>query len=702
MESTSSSSPEIFPLVLGGLLLVCNIAFTTFTLWVVFRKRAENHEQAQDAARKEEDAANGTGEDGKGKDERFGGMGSKRSSWVFGRIASNRASSADTFAPKLNNIQEDDAAEEVMIKEEEAIMSWKELSCSYPSKRSGEPNITTLSNVSGHIRYQELVAIMGGSGGGKSTFMDILSGRKTLGNLSGEMSVLGTEMSPSSMDCKNILRNVAAYVPQNEQFFPNQTPEEAVEFAANLKMGRDERGDHVRKSRVREMLDLVGIPVKARTRSIGGTLAGGVVLRGLSGGERKRLALACAFAMKPKLIFLDEITSGLDSENAVVVIDLVKKLCVNMNVAAVVVIHQPSYEVFSHFDRLVMLCKGKCVFSDKLDCIPSFYDEIGRAFPEKYLLPADLLKAASEWKPDPQRVQPNELIKSCGKSALEDIKGRKKPTLGLQFRTVLVRHVMNHYIRNVTNLFARVLIYGLSAVLLGLVFWKIGESPDGQDLQLFQAEAAFGAGLFLTQTLFLLPFAQISTFFFDKNLFASESSIGLYPAWIYSLTQVVLETWVMSLCALLQSAIAIPMMSLWNMSISKSASFITMFSVFCVGGAVGNSIVLLTSILSFSQDFAFLLGSANVIVFLAMSGGFVPYPYMESWIVWLQWISPIKYSFQAFTWSLLSGTSTAELMDQLELNTPPNVSLNLVILVGIFCLCSACSVVALSRQKEVR
>ena len=51
----------------------------------------------------------------------------------------------------------------------------------------------------------------------------------------------------------------------------------------------------------------------------------------------------------------------------------------------------------------------------------------------------------------------------------------------------------------------------------------------------------------------------------------------------------------------------------------------TMFSVFCVGGVVGNSIVLLTSIPSFSQDFEFLLGSANVIVFLAMSGGFVPW-----------------------------------------------------------------------------
>ena len=322
----SSSSPEIFPLVLGGILLICCVSFTAFTLWVVLRKRIENQRQEK----KENVALIKDGKD-------------TRNSWVFGRISSTRASSTADFASVFDKIEEGSATDE------EAIMSWKDLSCSYPSKRSGEADITTLSNVTGHIKYKELVAIMGGSGGGKSTLMDILSGRKTIGTIKGEMSVLGTEISPSA-DCKNILRDVAAYVPQNEQFFPNQTPEEAVEFAANLKLGRDERGDHVRKSRVREMLDLVGIPVKARTRPIGGTLAGGVVLRGLSGGERKRLALACAFAMKPKLIFLDEITSGeldsallcsasrsihslknnttirdtsgLDSENAVVVIDL--------------------------------------------------------------------------------------------------------------------------------------------------------------------------------------------------------------------------------------------------------------------------------------------------------------------------------------------------------------------------------------------
>ena len=84
-------------------------------------------------------------------------------------------------------------------------------------------------------------------------------------------------MPPTS----NALRDIAAYVPQHEQFFPNQTPEEAVEFVANLKLGEDKR-EGVRKQRISQILDLVGIPQRARNRAIGGTLAGGVVLRGLS------------------------------------------------------------------------------------------------------------------------------------------------------------------------------------------------------------------------------------------------------------------------------------------------------------------------------------------------------------------------------------------------------------------------------------
>lgn len=154
--------------------------------------------------------------------------------------------------------------------------------------------------------------------------------------------------------------------------------------------------------------------------------------------------------------------------------------------------------------------------------------------------------------------------------------------------------MMNHYARNVTNLLARVLIYSLSAVVLGAVFWRIAETDGSQEMSSEQAKATFGAAIFTIQVFFLLPFSSISSFFFDKRLFAAESSIGLYPAWIYSLCQVILETWVMSTCALTSTVITVPMMGLWNPSLPKSASFITMFAVFGSAGIVGNSLVLVS------------------------------------------------------------------------------------------------------------
>lgn len=85
-----------------------------------------------------------------------------------------------------------------------------------------------------------------------------------------------------------------------------------------------------------------------------------------------------------------------------------------------------------------------------------------------------------------------------------------------------------------------------------------------------------------------------------------------------------MEAWVIALGALAQVTIAVPMISLWNPSVSKSASFVTTFAVFCVGGMVGNAIVMFTSIISFSQDLAFLVGSGNVVFALALCGGEKP------------------------------------------------------------------------------
>ena len=149
-------------------------------------------------------------------------------------------------------------------------------------------------------------------------------------------------------------------------------------------------------------------------------------------------------------------------------------------------------------------------------------------------------------------------------------------------------------------------------------------------------------------------------------------------------------------------------------------------------------ILQLTSILVWSQNLAFLVASANMVVFLALSGGFVPFPYIEDWFVWLQWqvnhlvpyisdkdhciiiclshmdfvfvfsftkkyrISPIKCTFQGIVWALLSNTPTEALLESMELDTPPNVTYNIIINIGFIVIIAGYSVFALSRQRGVR
>lgn len=122
--------------------------------------------------------------------------------------------------------------------------------------------------------------------------------------MTGQFDILGKTLHHMSQ-IRKVLQDIAAFIPQEVSFFPMQTPEEAVLFVATLKNGKSATC----LEQVQKILHTVGLEDPSLySRPIGGVLAGGLKIQGLSFGERKRLALACALAMEPKVMMLDEIT----------------------------------------------------------------------------------------------------------------------------------------------------------------------------------------------------------------------------------------------------------------------------------------------------------------------------------------------------------------------------------------------------------
>ena len=114
------------------------------------------------------------------------------------------------------------------------------------------------------------------------------------------------------------------------------------------------------------------------------------------------------------------------------------------------------------------------------------------------------------------------------------------------------------------------------------------------------------------------------------------------------------------------------------------------------------TLLQLTSFIAFSQDPAFLVGSGKITLSLALSGGFVPFPYIKDWIARLQWISPVKYSFQASAWSLLGQTPSKNILEMLVFNAPSSVGSKHWSFFVFIVLLAVGLVIALLRQKEVR
>jgi ABC-type multidrug transport system ATPase subunit/ABC-type multidrug transport system permease subunit len=267
-------------------------------------------------------------------------------------------------------------------------LSWYDVRAQAPSKQSairqkingclgkevlGPKDL--LKGVSGIVKSGEMCAIMGASGAGKTTLLNILTHRR-----SGKLKI-STDVRINGRKMKRDISGISAFVQQEELFIGSLTVREHLRFHAMLRLGREFTKDE-RDNRVDEVIHFLNL-TKAENTTIGIT---GIV-KGLSGGEKRRLTFATEILSDPPLLFCDEPTSGLDSSMAFSLVQAMRKLA-DQGKTIVCTIHQPSSEIFFLFDKLYLLAEGRLGYFGSLEKAPAFFRQFNMEIPRNYN-PAD-------------------------------------------------------------------------------------------------------------------------------------------------------------------------------------------------------------------------------------------------------------------------------------------------------------------------
>jgi len=241
----------------------------------------------------------------------------------------------------------------------------------------------------------ETVAIMGPSGAGKTTLLELLAFQGSTGIRTGNVTLNGEVMT------RRMFQKHCAYVPQRDSGWWCLTCRETLEYTASLMLS----GTHQEVTeRVDKMLCDMGLESCQETR------VGNEFVKGLSGGQRRRLSLAVVLLGQPLVLFLDEITSGLDAASAAGIMTFLSELVKSQQIAAISTIHQPSAKVFKSIDKLVLLSAGRVAYSGLTSEVIPYFESRGRSMPAQEN-PADfVLEQINKDFVDPAGV--NELLES--------------------------------------------------------------------------------------------------------------------------------------------------------------------------------------------------------------------------------------------------------------------------------------------------
>ena len=556
-------------------------------------------------------------------------------------------------------------------------LSWEDVRYTVQTKVDKQPvTKTILGGVSGELLPGKLLAIMGPSGSGKTSMLNALAGRVPLSNpqdaLSGSITVNGKRQANMHL--------CSAYVMQDDNLFGYSTVNETLMFAAALRLPST-MSLAQKQAHVDAVIGKLGL-TPARD-----VIIGNAKVRGVSGGERKRVTIGVELLHDPPLVFLDEPTSGLDSFQAQSVMQTLRHLA-SAGHTVVCSIHQPRSSIYAMVDSLMLLAGGRCVYygASGVPC-HEYFATLGHAVPQDFN-PADhLLDVISvDYRTKEQEAVTKERVDHIVRGWEQDGGARQALMLeegakalsvadvttasttpqeqteayaaahgggGAGFFTafpLLLARTWRELTRNKFELALQIGMNLFFSALFGVIYLRMPRSQksimDRTGLLFFQAmNGAFGSAI---NTSTAIP-TQL-------QVVQRERTAGMYGILPFYLATFVALIPLDTLPVLFNAAAIY-----WVANLRGGMDHFFIYAgLLCLEYFVGISLGMLISALIKNVEMAPRVAPAFVILFLMFSGFFLNDESVPVYMAWLKHISFIRYTFQGLCVNEFKGAEFAE------------------------------------------
>ncbi|KAG0158229.1 hypothetical protein PDIDSM_5742 [Penicillium digitatum] len=532
---------------------------------------------------------------------------------------------------------------------------------------TGKTSIRTiLDDFTGCVRPGEMLLVLGRPGSGCSTFLKVLGNQRAgYESIEGDVRYGGTDSKKMAKQ----YRSEVLYNPEDDLHYATLTVRDTLLFALKSRTpGKASRIPGESRKEYQETF-LSAIAKLFWIEHALGTRVGNELIRGVSGGEKKRTSIAEAMVTKASTQCWDNSTKGLDASTALEYVQSLRSLTNTANVSTVVALYQASENLFDLFDKVILIDDGRCSFFGPSQDAKTYFEGLGFECPPRWTTP-DFLTSVSD--PHARRVKEGwddriprnaaefqaayrnsdtyqgnladiESFESEIEAQRQEREAARSTTKRKNFTISFYKQVMILTHRQFLVMFGdRESLIGkwsvitFQALIIGSLFYNLPDTSNG-------VFTRGGVMFFILLFNALLAMAELTTAFQSRPILLKHKSFSFYRPAAYALAQVVVDVPLVFIQVVLFDLVVYFMA---NLARTPSQFFINLLFIFIMTMTMYSFFRALGALCA-SLDVATRLTGVAIQALVVYTGYLIPPWKMHPWLKWLIWINPVQYAFEA-------------------------------------------------------